>query len=200
MTAADDFYKDLSTVDICLIQEPPIKNKRIPRIPKTHKQFLPASPDKPRVAQLIPVDLAKKAMSLGTFNTKDSLVLRINISKTVTILLASIYMESADPLPGQLLTRLTDYAENERLPLIICTDSNAHHTTWGHHNINIRGRNLLQQINSNNLIINNSGTVPTFQGHLGSSCIDLTISNLLAVNLISNWKVGMFKSNVTVLK
>ena len=194
MHASDDLFKDIRSSDICLIQEPPIRNNRIPRVPLTHKQFVPFSKERARVAQIIPKDLAKTAMSLGSFNSRDCLVLRLIINKQLTILLASIYMETTDPLPEQTLARLCDYAEQENLPLVICTDGNSHHTSWGHRCCNTRGRQLLLVLNSNNLLVNNTGNTPTFRGHQGSSCIDLTLSNPLAVNLISNWVVQVGKS------
>ena len=187
--ASDDLFKDIKSPDIVLIQEPPLRNNRIARVPKTHFQFVPHTTDRARVAILLPRDLAKSAMSLASLNTKDSIVLRISVTNQLTILLASIYMESSDPIPDNLIRRISEHADKEKLPLIICTDSNAHHTTWGHRNCNTRGRQLLLLLGSSGLHVSNTGNTPTFQGHLGSSFIDLTLCNTSALPLISSWKV-----------
>ena len=156
MNASATLLKELKSTDICAIQEPHTRKNGIPSMPKSHKQFTPHSKDKVRVALLLPQDLAKHAMSLSSFNSRDSIVLRVRITSSLTILLASIYMDITQQIPEHNLTRLSNYAESEALPLIICTDSNAHHTAWGSPHCNTRGRVLCPAINSNNLIICNT--------------------------------------------
>ncbi|KAL5271561.1 hypothetical protein ACHWQZ_G001999 [Mnemiopsis leidyi] len=103
-------------------------------------------------------------------------------------------MDNTQEIPGDLITKLTVYAEKERLPMIAGIDSNAHHVAWGHPSTNDRGRKLLQAISANGLIICNTGNKPTFVGKLGHSVIDLTICNPLGLNLIRDWRVNSGKS------
>ena len=189
-SAANTLHKDLKLNQICLLQEPVVRNNSISNVPKSHKQFVPFSKNRARVAALLPRDLARVTMVLGSYNSEDSLVLRVKLRDNLTLLLATIYMDSTKEIPAGLLTRLSSYAERERLPLITGTDSNAHHTAWGHQSCNARGRELLQALSANNLALCNSGNTPTFVGKLGHSCIDLTFANPLGLQLIRDWKVS----------
>ena len=159
-------------------------------VPKSHKQFVPHTSGRARVAALLPKELARATMVLGNFNSADSIVLRVKLSNDITLLLASIYMDITSDIPSGLLTRLSTYAETERLPLIVGADTNAHHTAWGHLTCNARGRELLQALNSNNLVLCNTGNTPTFVGRLGQSVIDITLTNTLGINLLRNWRVN----------
>jgi len=177
-----------------LLQEPVVRRGVVGNVPKSHKHFVPFTQDKPRVAALLPKDLGKKTMILAGLSSGDSITLRSNINKDLTIILTSIYMDITKDIPSDLITRIASYAEREKLPLIASVDSDAHHTAWGHHSTNTRGRTLLQSISSNNLAICNTGNTPTFVGKLGHSIIDLTLCNQLGLNLIRDWKVDKGKS------
>ena len=177
-----------------MLQEPVIRNNSISNVPKSHKPIVPFTKDKARVALLLPKDLARVSMTLGNFSSQDSIVVRSKLKNNVTLVIASIYMDKLKPIPAGLLNRLSEYAEKERMPLIVGVDTNAHHVAWGHENCDTRGRDLLLELNSNNLVLCNSGNRPTFVGKLGHSCIDLTIANTLGANLLRNWEVTQGKS------
>ena len=194
MNASKSLLQGLGSSTICAIQEPFIRNNRIPCCPKSHKQFIPTCSSRPRVALVLPADLARNTMVLGTFSSADCIVVRVKLNRTTNLLLASIYMDIDHSVPVHLVTRICNQADADDIPLIVGTDSNAHHTAWGHRDCNTRGRNLLPCINSNNLVIVNSGSSPTFQGHLGSSCIDLTLVNERALRLVQDWRVDSYHS------
>ncbi|KAL5263830.1 hypothetical protein ACHWQZ_G005038 [Mnemiopsis leidyi] len=143
-------------------KEPVIRNNKMCSVPTSHKQFVPHTSGRARVAALLPKELAKSTMVLGKFNSADSIVLRVKLSKDITLLLASIYMDITSDIPSGLLTRLSTYAETERLPLIVGADTNAHHTAWGHLTCNSRGRELLQALNANNLVLCNTACPITY--------------------------------------
>ena len=124
--------------------EPQHRKNRLGNVPRSHQQFVPYSKDKIKVAILLPKDLSKTAMILGNLSSADSLVLRIKLNKNLTILLASVYMEFNKDIPSQLLTRLCNFADTEKLPLIIGTDTIAHHSAWGSPDCITRRRNVLQ--------------------------------------------------------
>ncbi len=193
-TAVNSLHKELTPNQICLLQEPVVRRGTIGNVPKTHKQFVPFTKDRPRVAALLPKDLGRQTMVLGGLSSGDSITLRSKISKDLTIILSSIYMDNTKDIPCDLVTRIASYTERENLPLIAGVDSNAHHVAWGHSSTNARGRALLQTLSANNLILCNTGNTPTFVGKLGHSVIDLTICNTLGYNLIKDWKVESGKS------
>ena len=166
----------------------------IGNVPKTHKQFVPFTKDRPRVAALLPKDLGRQTMVLAGLSSGDNITMRSKISKDLSIVMASIYMDITKDIPSDMITRLASYAEREKLPLIASMDSNAHHVAWGHGDTNARGRALLQTLSANNLIICNTGNKHTFVGKLGNSVIDLTICNTLGFNIIQDWKVDQGKS------
>ena len=47
------------------------------------------------------------------------------------------YMAAETPAPPSLLRDLLNFTENEQIPIIVGTDANAHHTTWGFSDINL---------------------------------------------------------------
>ena len=183
------FFKNLKSNEFILLQEPAIKNKGIPNVPKTHTQYIHYGSGRSRAAILLPQELKKKTMKLTSFCSEDIMVTRTRINNNTTIIMASIYMDITKPVPTDTIDRLTIFAERERLPLVVGTDSNAHHTAWGHPSCNRRGRDLLQSLSSNNLVLINSGSTPTFRSKQGKSVIDLTFTNTYGNQLINNWKV-----------
>ena len=96
-----------------------------------------------------------------------------------------------------MTSHLINYANNNKLPLIIGSDTNAQHTLWGNRECNTRGEDLIDLCNSLGLSWANKGSTPTFinsRGH--ESIIDLTITNSLGSDLIKNWKVDLSFSNI----
>ena len=100
-------------------------------------------------------------------------------------------MDITKPVPTDLIYRLSRFAESESLPLVVATDSNAHHTAWGHRSCNSRGRDLLLSLSANNLVLANTGNIPTFRSKVGNSVIDLTFTNISGSNLINSWHVDV---------
>ena len=88
-----------------------------------------------------------------------------------------------------IIKNLVKFCLNNDYPLIIGSDSNAHSSSWGCEDTNKRGIEFDNLIINQDLIINNIGNTPTFVNHLGSSIIDITITNSLANSMISNWHV-----------
>ena len=68
-------------------------------------------------------------------------------------------------------------------------DTNSHCTLWNCVNTNSRGEFVEDFIIQNNLQCLNVGNNWTFQGPMGKSIIDVTISNYSLATKISNWKV-----------
>ena len=87
-------------------------------------------------------------------------------------------MDITHDIPPTQSIPLINYANNNKLPLIIRSDTNAQHTLWGNRECNKRGEDLIDLFNSLDLSWANKGSTPTFinsRGH--ESIIDLTITN-----------------------
>ena len=89
-----------------------------------------------------------------------------------------------------------DYADKHKLPLIIGSDTNAHHKLWGNKECNKRGEELLEFLTTCGLSWANKGTTPTFVNSRGyNSIIDITITNATGCDLINEWHVSKSFSN-----
>ncbi|MCP4489190.1 MAG: hypothetical protein GY820_18040 [Gammaproteobacteria bacterium] len=112
------------------------------------------------------------------------------------LILASSYMDITKSAPPPEHHPLVNYADQQKLPLIIGSDTNGHHTLWGNKECNSRGEELLDFLSSFGLSWANKGAKPTFMNSRGqNSIIDLTITNNKSVDLISNWHVSDKFSN-----
>ena len=67
------------------------------------------------------------------FSNEDIVAVRVsNVCQSGdSFVFASAYMAAEEPAPPNLLRDLLVFAENERIPAIVGTDANAHHTIWG---------------------------------------------------------------------
>ena len=167
-SACTTYFKELGSYDIMLAQEPYVVKNSLRGVPRTHKGFLPYHKDKPRVAILLPKELAANSFTMGGFSNRDMLTIKCNTTNKNGALLCSIYMyhdsgkPKIDPDVVHKLQTLTEYANNNNIPLYIAIDSNGHHTTWNSHKTTDRGNRVAQLINQTSLIIANKGSKPTF--------------------------------------
>lgn len=117
------------------------------------------------------------------------------------VILSSIYMPSvqkgnkrgknqfiSEPV-NQKIEELVEYCRKTNTELIIGCDSNAHHQAWGSKDNNIRGINLKEFIDREELFVINKGNTPTYIQGNKESIIDLTIATKGATELIDKWKV-----------
>ena len=144
---------------------------------------------------LIHKKLENHSRELKQFTTPDQVAIHIK-HKYREIIFASTYMDITHDIPPTQSIPLINYANNNKLPLIIGSDTNAQHTLWGNRECNKRGEDLIDLFNSLGLSWANKGSTPTFinsRGH--ESIIDLTITNSLGSDLIKNWKVDLSFSN-----
>ena len=182
---------------IILATEPYSNNKNIiPPINKDLSNFYYKIGDKrPRAAIVLHKNLTVKCWELTQFTTPDQVAVKIQLSSTELILAAS-YMDINGPVPPQETSPLAKYANDNNIPLIIGSDTNSHHTLWGNKTCNTRGEELLDFLSSLGLSCANKGSSPTFLNSRGhNSIIDLTITNQLGGDLISNWHVSDLYSN-----
>ena len=98
-------------------------------------------------------------------------------------------MALEEPAPPVILKELLSFSDRDKIPTVIGTNANAHHTVWGSSNVNTRGMDLLMYCASANLHICNVGNKPTFRTRK-KEVLDLTLINRNAENCISDWHVS----------
>ena len=98
------------------------------------------------------------------FSNEDIVAIRVTdeCRKGDSFVFVSAYIAAEEPAPPNLLRDLLDFTENEQIPTIVGTDTNAHHTIWGSSNINPRGEDLLAYCASADLNFCNVANKPTF--------------------------------------
>ena len=98
-------------------------------------------------------------------------------------------MALEEPAPPVILKELLSFSDRDKIPTVIGTDANAHHTVWGSSNANTRGMDLFMYCASANLPFCNVGNKPTFRTRK-REVLDLTLMNRNAENCISDWHVS----------
>jgi ribonuclease HI len=152
---------------------------------------------KPRAAIAIHNRLLEKGWELTQFTTPDLVAMKLRLDKG-EIVVVSCYMDGRPEMavPPNDLRPVVDFARTNNLPLVIGSDTNAHHFAWGNRYSDSRGDDLLEYMDGNNLSWSNRGTTPTFVNSRGhNSIIDLTITNDKGSDLVCNWKVGLDESS-----
>ena len=182
---------------IILATEPYTNNKNlIPPINKDLDQYYYKAGDiRPRAAIVLHKNLTVKCWELKQFTTPDQVAVKIQLSST-ELILSSLYMDINGPAPPLETTPLAKFAIDNKIPLIVGSDTNSHHTLWGNRMCNERGEELLDFLSSLGLSWANKGSTPTFLNSRGhNSVIDLTITNQAGGDLVSNWHVSDLFSN-----
>ena len=181
---------------IILASEPYTKNNLIPKVHKDLTPYYYKKGDvRPRAAILTHKNLEDRVWELSQFTTPDQVAIKIKHDGQ-ELILASSYMDGNKVVPPPELTSLVAYANQQKLPLIVGSDTNSHHTLWGNKETKVRGEELLDFLDSCGLSWANKGSTPTFLNSRGqNSIIDLTITNSLGSELINNWHVSGKFSN-----
>ena len=168
-------------------------------LPKVHKDLTPFYYKKgdvrPRAALLTHKNLEDRVWELTQFTTPDQVAIKIK-HDSKELILASSYMDGNKVVPPPELAPLVAYANQQKLPLIVGSDTNSHHILWGNKETKDRGEELLDFLDSCGLSWANKGSTSTFLNSRGqNTIIDLTIINNAGGDLISNWHVSQKHSN-----
>ena len=141
--------------------------------------------------------MAKSCMILGNFSNRDIITIKFNKFGKSGLILSSIYMaheNSAHEIDSEVYNKLIElnkFTQKHKIPMLLTTDCNGHHSLWNSKDTNTRGRLVAELITQNKLNIENKGAVATFLNTRGfNSIIDLTLTNDLSTTMISNWKVS----------
>jgi len=84
-------------------------------------------------------------------------------------------MADGTAIPSPRLERLVEHCTREKIPFIIGSYANAHHTLWGSTNVNERGNDLLEWLIGTNLTPINHGHQPTFVTRSRREILDVTL-------------------------
>lgn len=178
---------------ITFIQEPWRRGSKIHGFGQLHNRlFYHKKGVCPRAAIHISPDV--NALILNQLTDDDLVTVRICRSQMEggDFLIVSAYLpyDSPQPPPGPTLMGVLEFSKRERIPLLIGTDANSHHTIWGSSDINLRGEQLLQFLLSSDLMILNKGGRPTFGNSAREECIDLTLASCgWLADSIRSWRV-----------
>ena len=163
-------------VPIACIQEPNLQHGKPTGF--SNKQILCTDDPRAAVVTLKGIDIAL----IGSLSHRDcAWVILSNKNKKQAI--CSFYSD----INERSLNVNVDQTIGTYQNVILLGDSNAHSTLWGSPSNNIRGDSWEEYIFNNNLYLFNdtSDPNPTFCNHLGSSKIDITLSN--SSDALSNW-------------
>ncbi|OXA46641.1 Retrovirus-related Pol polyprotein from type-1 retrotransposable element R1 [Folsomia candida] len=105
------------------------------------------------------------------------------------VVISSAYMDRNYACPPEEMRQLVSYCETNGLPLVIGSDTNAHHTMWGSTNINSRGAQLLDYIAQVDLHPINRGHRATFVVSNKKEVLDVTFVSSHLLDRIKAWWV-----------
>ena len=101
-------------------------------------------------------------------------------------LLISAYLDiTSNRVVPQILEDAIAFAKEKKFSVILGMDSNSQSELYGH-STNKRGEDLEDFIFSNNLRVENTGKIPTFESHIGKTIIDVTYERFILTS--SNYR------------
>ena len=104
-------------------------------------------------------------------------------------MLVSVYWDGKSATLPQKFIDCLDWCRDNRLPLHVGGDFNAHATLWGGKKDTWRGNLFTKIMFDYDLILLNEGDVPTFFIAGKSSIIDLTMTSPECIEYVSSWGV-----------
>ena len=172
---------------VFLLSEPLVRKGRVIGVPRKSYNVYHNSNNK-KFRSCILVNKSLVSWSMDNFCNEDVTVVMLKGDRT-NIVLCNYYADIEINKVNDLLEKLCQHCDQKYLPLIICSDSNAHSFLWGCEEENNRGLIFNDFIAKNQLNIINNGNDHTFVSTRARSIIDITLANDRAVNLIDKWKV-----------
>lgn len=176
-------------LDVALIQEPWIKLNTVMGLNTAGKLLYSTSGTRPRTCIIFRKNI--KFLPIPGLCTDDLVAAYIAFPGEVEskLIVCSAYLPGESNNPAVQLAPLIEYCEEQKAQLIVGCDSNAHHTTWGSTNTNHRGEMLYDFLLTNNLVVVNTGNVPTFVTKSRQEVLDITFCTEPIEDRIRNWHV-----------
>lgn len=181
-------YVDAGLADIALVQEPNVRDGRITGMGNR----LIYSAQTARAAILCSGNMQDKILKIEQLCNRDMATAVINVTQRggniKKIVVCSLYIPCGDEIDLNNLDLVINYAKTMSLDLIICTDSNSHHTLWFDDRICNRGETLADFMGEKGIMAHNRNAKTFFRRNCATA-IDLTLTfGNIGANII-NWKV-----------
>ena len=174
-------------VNIAIIQEPYTINNKVAGISKRFRIFQ-CGEGRPRAATVV-INNKIDVLLIKQLSDEDTVVLEMSIER-IKYYIISIYLDIEKQLEEDLekLNKILKFTERESV--LIAMDSNSRSTMWYDRLTNPRGRVLEEYLCSKGLfILNEEKEMTTFQNRIGSSNIDLTITNNRMIAGVKGWDI-----------
>jgi len=174
--------------ELISIQEPYEYKSILTRMSK-HYRIYTAGTGKYRAAIII-TNSNIDAILISKLSDEDTVALE-TIYEGMSFLAASMYFDIDDQIQNNLneMFKLVRFAKEGRI--VIAVDNNARSKTWHDAKTNARGRKLEEYLVSRHLhIVNEECYRPTFFNSIGTSNIDLTITNNNLLGKVSEWDIS----------
>ena len=190
--ASYDLQLRTSVMDrfICILQEPWVVRNRVRGLDGQHRQIVTTLSEAPPRA-LIYCHKDAKVSPFGQFTCRDVAcgLWDIGMPNLKQIMLISVYWDcKRKQIPQQFLDCLA-WCRDNRVPVHVGGDFNAHSTLWGGRSDTGRGYELEKIMFDNNLVLLNEGDIATFCIAGKSSVIDLTMTSPECLEYVSSWGV-----------
>ena len=112
-----------------------------------------------------------------------------NNTEVPKLLICSAYLDITNKEVTTDIIPSTNYANTNNIPILIGMDSNCHCQLSGSESNNKRGDILEEFIATNELIVKNVGTKPTFVNTRSQTIIDVTLTSMVLDDYLKDWEV-----------
>ncbi len=171
--------------DIALVQEPNMTRGRLNFVSPQYGSFCKGTG---RAAVIVNNNIAY--WPVESLSGADIAVVELETNEG-PVIVCSAYLDILKHPVSEELDKLVTFCERQKVALIIGVDTNAHTALWGSNDTNARGSKIEDWILSKGLYVHNKGRTPTFvpRRDVTPTIIDVTITNLGALDWLSNWEV-----------
>lgn len=174
-------------LDIVCVQEPYVKNGRIPGMPVTTRQIL--SGQHPMTATV--VFNRDYAVTVIQQHTDTHCVAVEIVSVGCRLVLVNQYYQFADPIQSHIRKTRCILRDMGDRPVLIVADANAKSALWHSDRMDDRGQEIELLIAEADLeVINRPNNPPTYHGRAGAMTnIDITLVNQRLARRVEQWMV-----------
>jgi len=174
---------------VILMQEPYIYNGKVMGLNRKGKIHEHVGPQGSRASIITSTSI--DAWPLLDFWSRDLIAIRTRWPSD-DVVLASGYLPGDENIfPSREMIRLINYCENNSIPLVLGCDANAHHTSWGSSNTNLRGEMFVDFLMTTNMFVVNKGHKPTFMDGMGrEEVLDVTLASSNILEKVESWEVS----------
>ncbi|XP_037939932.1 uncharacterized protein LOC119673149, partial [Teleopsis dalmanni] len=182
-------------IDLAIIQEPWVHSSCVKGLNiNGYNLFYDKGQGKPRSCILAKTHL--NAFLCSHLSSLDITTIRIERKLKPAILVTSAYMPHDDEAPPEGVLLVQNFAQTEKLALLMGCDANARHSLWGSSEINDRGESLFDFILKCNLEVCNKGNTPTFifpstDDRVGwEEVLDIALCSTSGSLALNDWRVS----------